>query len=88
MEYARLATAKLKDVTGAYYFAACCKKCGHRARLNLVKLRAHLGDEFPVVKIRERLRCDACRSRNVTTTFLSPASGGSSLAHLFAEKPR
>ena len=47
MEYARLETALLKDVTDDYYYGCHCTSCLHSARLSLSKLRAHLGASFP-----------------------------------------
>jgi hypothetical protein len=42
------------------------------ARLSLVKLRAHLGDNFPLPKVKQRLRCERCNSRQIVITFLAP----------------
>jgi hypothetical protein len=39
-----------------------CQSCLHTARLSLAKLRAHLGDNFPLVKIRHRLKCQMSRA--------------------------
>ncbi len=93
MEYAKLETAKLETATLArvddrYYYGAYCRKCKHSARLSLVKLRASLGDNFPVSRIRERLRCERCKSRAVVITFLAPDQRGGNVARLFQEKPR
>ena len=52
MQYARLDTATLGDVTDDYYFGGECTKCKHRCRLSLSKLRAHLGSDFKIVDIR------------------------------------
>jgi len=57
MEYAQLETAALAHVDDSYYYGAYCRKCKHSARLSLVKLRVHLGDDFPLTHVRERLRC-------------------------------
>jgi len=54
MEYARLETAKLGEVDDSYYYGASCGKC-NASRLCLLKLRAYLGDAFPLVKVRARL---------------------------------
>ena len=56
VDYARLETASLKDVTDDYYYGCSCQPCLHTARLSLSKLRAHLGADFPLRKIRERLK--------------------------------
>lgn len=88
MEYAKLETATLAHVDDRYYYGAHCRMCKHSARLSLVKLRANLGDNFPVSKIRRRLRCERCKSRAVVITFLAPDQRGGSLTQLFQEKPR
>ena len=86
MEYAKLETATLAHVDDSYYYGAFCRKCRHSARLSLTKLRAHLGDDFPLASVRDRLRCDRCRSRQVVITFLVPNQRCGNLAHLFGEK--
>jgi hypothetical protein len=86
MEYARLETALLKDVNDDYYYGCQCTSCLHTARLSLSKLRARLGADFPLRKIRERLKCQICSSRKVTITFLSPHQKGGNLHELF-QKP-
>jgi hypothetical protein len=72
MEYASLETASLAHVDDSYYYGAYCGKCKHSARLSLVKLRARLGDTFPLRDVRPRLRCQRCRSRHIIITFLAP----------------
>jgi hypothetical protein len=69
MEYANLETAALAHVDDSYYYGEYCRKCKHSARLFLTKLRAHLGDDFPLIKVREKLRCQS----------LSLATNGSDL---------
>ena|SRR5258708_950930 len=88
MEFARLETALLKDVTDDYYYGCSCQSCLHTARLSLSKLRSHLGADFPLRKIRERLKCQICTSRKVTTTFLGPHQKGGNLCHLFEKKAK
>jgi hypothetical protein len=82
VEYAKLETATLAHVDDRYYYGAYCRKCKHAARLSLVKLRANLGDNFLVSKIRQRLRCERCKSRAVVITFLAPDQRGGSVTHL------
>jgi hypothetical protein len=86
MEYTRLKTDTLKDVNDEYYYGCSCQSCLHTARLSLSKLASHLGADFPLRKIRERLKCQICSSRKVTITFLGPHQKSGSLRHLF-EKP-
>jgi hypothetical protein len=71
MEYARLETALLEDVTDDYYYGCSCTSCLHTARLSLSKLRAHLGGDFPLRKIRERLKYQICSSRKVSLLRLA-----------------
>jgi hypothetical protein len=62
---------------------------GHHARLSLTKLRDRLGDDFPVRKVREKLRCERCGDRRqIVVTFLAPNQRTGSLTHLFGQKPR
>ena len=88
MEYAKLGTATLAHVDDSYYYGAYCRRCKHSARLSLVKLRAHLGDNFPLAKVRDRLRCERCGLREVVITFLAPNQRTSDVAYLFREEPR
>jgi hypothetical protein len=87
MEYAKLETATLAHVDDSYYYGAYCRKCKHSARLSLGKLRAHLGDTFPLVKIKNRLRCTRCRSQQIVVTFLAPDQRTGNLVQLFSERP-
>jgi hypothetical protein len=88
MEYARLETGTLKDVSDEYYFGCSCQSCLHTARLSLSKLRTHLGADFPLRNIRERLKCQICSSRKVTITFLGPHQKGGNLHYLFQKESR
>jgi hypothetical protein len=88
MEYAKLDTATLTHVDDSYYYGAYCRRCKHSARLSLVKLRAHLGDNFPLAKLRDRLRCERCGQREVVITFLAPKQRTGNVAYLFREEPR
>jgi len=88
MEYPKLETALLKDVDDRFYFGAECRSCLHTARLRLSKLRSVLGDEFPLQKIRARLRCELCGGREVVVTYLTPQQGTGSLVYLFNKEPR
>jgi hypothetical protein len=85
MEFAKLETAALAHVDDSYYYGAFCGKCKHTARLSLVRLRARLGDDFPLKDVRPRLRCRRCRSRHIVVTFLAPHQRSGSLARMFEE---
>ncbi len=87
MEYARLETAKLRDIDDTYYYGAQCRGCGHGARLSVAKLRARVREDFPLTKVRERLRCEKCHSRAVVITFLAPNQRTGNLVELFTRKP-
>jgi hypothetical protein len=85
MEYAKLETATLGHVDDSYYYGAYCRKCKHSAQLSLVKLRARLGDCFPLVKIKNKLRCERCSSKQIVITFLAPNHRTGNIAQLFSE---
>jgi hypothetical protein len=87
MEYARLETAALAHVDDSYYYGAYCRRCRHSARLSLAKLRARLGDDFPLLKVRERLRCERCNSRQIVITFLAPNQRAGNVVQLFDQEP-
>jgi hypothetical protein len=52
------------------------------------RVRSHLGADFPLRKIRERLKCQICSSRKVTITFLGPHQKGGNMHYLFEKEPR
>ncbi len=83
MEYAKIETAALAHVDDSYFYGAYCRKCKHAARLSLEKLRQHLGDDFPPVKVKDRLRCERCSSRQIVITFLAPNQRTGNVANLF-----
>ena len=87
MEYANFSTAKLVDVDDSYYCGIECRSCLRSARLSLSRLRGLLGDDFPVVKVRTRLKCSTCGSKELTVTFLAPNQAVGSLTNLFQQKP-
>jgi len=88
MEYAKLETAALAHVDDSYFYGAYCRKCKHSCRLSLEKLRKHLGDDFPLRMVKDRLRCERCGSRQIVITFLAPNQKTGNVAHLFQEAPR
>jgi hypothetical protein len=88
VEYAKFETATLAHIDDSYYYSAYCRSCKHHARLSLVKLRKHLGDDYPLVKVKDRLRCERCRSRAVVITFLAPNQRTGNVAYLFSQAPR
>jgi hypothetical protein len=88
MEYAKYEIASLAHVDYTYFFGAYCRKCKHAARLSLEKLRKHLGANFPLRKMKDRLRCERCRSRQIVVTFLAPNQSTGNVVHLIAQTPR
>ena len=80
-------TAKLAEVTDAYYYGVSCQSCLRSARVSLDRLRGVLGDGYPVVDVVKRLRCRTCGSKQVTVTFLTPGQAVGNLAHLFEQQP-
>ena len=83
MGYAKLDTARLRDVGADYYYAASCRVCRHHARLCLVKLREYLGDDFPLIDLRKRLSCGRCGAKSCIVTFLTPGEKLGNLVRLF-----
>ena len=88
MEYAKLETAALAHVDDTYFYGAYCRKCKHAARLSLEKLRKRLGDTFPLRKVKDRLRCEHCRSKQIVITFLAPNQKTGNLVQLFNQTHR
>lgn len=88
MEYANFCTAKLADVDDRYYFGVHCGSCLRSARLSLSRLRGLLGYDYPAVKVRTRLECSRCGSKQITVTFLGPHQAVASFANLFTEPAR
>jgi hypothetical protein len=86
MIYAKLDTARLCDVGADYYYAASCRACRHHSRLCLVKLREHLGGDFPLVDLRWRLRCGRCGAKRCIITFLTPGQKLGNLVQLFVKE--
>jgi hypothetical protein len=83
VEYATFNTATLADADDSYYYAVHCRSCLRSARISLVRLRGLLGDDFPVIKVRTRLKCSVCGSKELTVTFLAPNQAVGDLAGLF-----
>jgi hypothetical protein len=88
VEYANFSTAKLVNVDDSYYYSVECRSCLRSARLSLSRLRGLLGDDFPVVKVRSRLKFSVCGSKELTVTFLAPYQAVGNLADLFNKPVR
>jgi hypothetical protein len=88
VEYATFNTATLADADDGYYYAVHCRSCLRSVRISLVRLRGLLGDDFPVIKVRTRLKCSVCGSKELTVTFLAPNQAVGDLAGLFNKPPR
>ena len=87
IKHPTLETACLAQITKEFYLGAYCRKCKHSARLNADRLRTKLGGDYPVRKLRERLKCDWCGDkRQIVVTFLAPNERAGNLVHLF-ERP-
>jgi hypothetical protein len=88
VEYATFSTARLADVDDSYYYAVHCQSCLRSARISLVRLRGLLGDDFQVIKVKTRLKCSLCGSKELTVTFLAPNQAVGNLADLFNRPAR
>jgi hypothetical protein len=87
VEYPKLETVALAHVDDSYYYGAYCRQCKHSARISLEKLRERLGDCYPLKKVKDRLRCERCRSRQIVITFLAPDQKVGNVAELFRQTP-
>jgi hypothetical protein len=81
-----LETATLGDVDESYYYSAYCRDCQHGARL--LKLREHRGADFPLAKVRGRLRCELCSARDPTICFLTSEHRTGTLVQFFIRPSR
>ena len=81
-------TAELSDVDDRYYYGVSCQSCMRAARISLSRLRASLGDVYPLVQVVRRLKCRTCGSKQITVTFLAPHQAVGNLAYLFKEQAR
>ena len=89
MDYATLERDTLAHINDSYYLGAHCRKCGHHARLSVVKLKSHLGEGFRLAKLRDRLRCERCGDRKqIVLRLLNPSQRTGNLVHLFERAPR
>ena len=87
MDHANYSTAKLGEVDDRYYYAVDCRSCLRNARISLLRLRGLLGDDFPVIQVKTRLKCSTCGAKQFTVTFLAPNQAVGSLTNLFQQKP-
>jgi hypothetical protein len=83
VHYLSYETAKLGEITDEYYFAAQCSVCKHRRRFKISTLRDALGTNFEVRRIRPRLRCNRCGSKQIIVSFFNPGHRAGSLHRLF-----
>lgn len=73
----RLEDAKLGELNDTdYYYGASCQSCLRKVRLSLARLRTQLGDDFPLVKVRTRLKCSTCQSKSIIVSFWTPVHRG------------
>lgn len=87
MDYPTLQTARLGELDHAFYYAAECQDCHYRVRLSLVRLRSQLGDDFPLIDLRSRLKCSQCGSRRIVIAYFTPAHSSANLRAFFDETP-
>lgn len=77
MDYPRLETATLGELNdNDYFYGGDCQSCHRSQRISLERLRVHLGDAFPLMKVRARLKCSTCGSRKIIVSFWTPVHQG------------
>jgi hypothetical protein len=65
-------TARLRDLTDAYYYGVSCPVCLRAHRLSLERLRQRLGDSYLLIDVLKRLKCGTCGNKRVTVRFWRP----------------
>ena len=58
------ALSTLADLTQSYRLYGVCNACHRMERVNLIKLSMALGAAFPIMRIKTKLRCHECRSKD------------------------
>ena len=64
----------LNDLLESFHLYAECERCQRSMQLSVEKLIARLGDDFPVIDLRPRLRCTGCniRGQDLRIVFVGP----------------
>lgn len=55
---------ELGDLTAAYRLYGVCNACSRMDKLSVVALATRLGPRHPIARIRDKLRCRRCHSRD------------------------
>jgi hypothetical protein len=58
------ALSTLADLTHSYRLYGVCNTCHRMERINLFKVSQVLGLGFPITRLKSKLRCDECDSRD------------------------
>lgn len=64
-----LSAATLADAE-KYVYRVSCKECERSLNIDLVALRNQLGADFPIRRLKQRLGCKSCGSRDTTIVFI------------------
>ncbi len=59
-----VAVSTLADLTQSYRLYGVCNACHRMERINLLKLSLALGAAFPIMRVKTKLRCNKCDSRD------------------------
>ena len=63
----------LNDLVESFHLYAECERCQRSVQLDVEKLIARLGEDFPITGVRDRIRCTSCniRSQDVRIVLLA-----------------
>lgn len=60
-----LRTLSLGSAWKEIVYTASCKDCNHWTRIDLKRLAAELGEQFPLHRLRARLKCSNCGGKRI-----------------------
>jgi hypothetical protein len=69
----------LADLKNSFHLYAVCSVCRRMEPLPLARLVLELGADYPVTRLRDRLRCSNCnrRTRDLRIVYVGPDANAS-----------
>lgn len=76
----------LSEAAKVIYYGASCEKCNETREIDLAKMAQTLGADFPTSKLKFKLVCKRCGSREkkIVTLYRSASTSESMKAHWVA----